>query len=189
MFDVRRRAGSSTGPSPTPFVRRAVLALVWAERVVFFLIGALLFLAAFALLKESANVLVKMYFGGGLPATAYGSQFLDVVLLVLMIVELAYTVILSLRGSVLLAEPFLIVGLIAVIRRMLVITVGEVGGHGSPVANSIPELGILTVIVLVFVGSIVILRQQPKHEAQFRDEDPLREPGPIRAREEREEAR
>lgn len=164
-----------------------MLALVWAERVVFFLIGALLFLAAFALLKESANVLVKMYFGGGLPATAYGSQFLDVVLLVLMIVELAYTVILSLRGSVLLAEPFLIVGLIAVIRRMLVITVGEVGGHGSPVANSIPELGILTVIVLVFVGSIMLLRQEPKHEAQFREEDPLEAPAPTSQRAERTE--
>ncbi len=89
----RSAAGSvaeSAGPSPTPFVRRAVLWLVWAERVVFFLIGVLLFLAAVALLKESAVVLLKMYVGGGLPATAYGSQFLDVVLLVLMIVELAY---------------------------------------------------------------------------------------------------
>ncbi|GAC1299724.1 MAG: hypothetical protein NVSMB19_04650 [Vulcanimicrobiaceae bacterium] len=159
-------------------MRRAVLALVWAERVVFFLIGALLFLAALALLKESAAVLLKMYFGGGLPATAYGSQFLDVVLLVLMIVELAYTVILSLRGSVLLAEPFLIVGLIAVIRRILVITVGEVGGNGSPVSSNIPELAISMGIVLVFVGSIVLLRQQPKHEAQFHEEDPLKAPAP-----------
>lgn len=165
----------TSGPSPTPFVRSAVLGLVWAERVVFFLIGVLLFLGALALLKESAVVLLKMYVGGGLPATAYGGQFLDVVLLVLMIVELAYTVILSLRGSVLVAEPFLIVGLIAVIRRMLVITVGEVGGKGSPVAESIPELAILMGIVLVFVGSIVILRRAPKYEAQFREEDPLQE--------------
>ncbi len=171
---MKRPQPSSEGPAP--FVRRAVLWLVWAERVVFFAIGVLLFLAAIALLKDSAVVLLKMYVGGGLPATAYGSQFLDVVLLVLMIVELAYTVILSLRGSVLLAEPFLIVGLIAVIRRMLVITVDEVGGHGSPVANNIPELAILMGIVLVFVGSIVILRHQPKTETEFRDGDPLEGP-------------
>jgi len=165
----------SAGPSPTPFIRRAVLALVWCERVVFFLIGVLLFLAALALLKESAAVMLKMYVGGGLPATAYGSQFLDVVLLVLMIVELAYTVILSLRGSVLVAEPFLIVGLIAVIRRMLVITVGEVGGQGSPVSRSIPELAILMGIVLVFVASIVILRREPKRGNQFAEDDPLKD--------------
>lgn len=156
-----------------PFVKRAVLSLVWAERVIFFAIGVLLFLGALALLKESAAVLLKMYVGGGLPATAYGSKFLDVVLLVLMIVELAYTVILSLRGSVLQAEPFLIVGLIAVIRRMLVITVGEVGGHGESVAASIPELAILTGVVVVFVGSIVMLRVRPAHDQPFRDDDPL----------------
>ncbi len=167
---------TSPGPSPTPFVRRAVLSLVWAERVIFFAIGVLLFLGALALLKESAAVLFKMYVGGGLPATAYGSQFLDVVLLVLMIVELAYTVILSLRGSVLQAEPFLIVGLIAVIRRMLVITVGEVGGHGESVASSISELAILTAIVIVFVGSIVLLRIRPARPSEFRNSDPLAPP-------------
>jgi len=166
-------SAKSSGPSPTPFIKRAVLSLVWAERVIFFAIGVLLFLGALALLKESVTVLLKMYVGGGLPATAYGSQFLDVVLLVLMIVELAYTVILSLRGSVLQAEPFLIVGLIAVIRRMLVITVGEVGGHGSPVAASSSELAILTGIVIVFVGSIVLLRIRPAPPSEFRDGDPL----------------
>ena len=89
-----------TGPSPTPFIKRAVLSLIWAERLVFFAIGVLLFVGALALLKESATVLFKMYFVG-LPTTEFGSKFLDVVLLVLMIVELAYTVILSLRGAVL----------------------------------------------------------------------------------------
>ncbi len=169
-------SGTSAGPSPTPFVKRAVLSLVWAERVVFFAIGVMLFLGALALLKESATVLLKMFVGGGLPATAYGSQFLDVVLLVLMIVELAYTVILSLRGSVLQAEPFLIVGLIAVIRRMLVITVGEVGGKGNSVSSSIPELAILTGIVIVFVASIVMLRIKPARDDDFRDADPLAPP-------------
>ncbi|GAC1312616.1 MAG: hypothetical protein NVSMB21_23340 [Vulcanimicrobiaceae bacterium] len=159
--------------SPARFARAAVLALLWCERVVFFSIGALLFLAAFALLKESVLVLYKMYFGGGLPATAYGSRFLDVVLLVLMVVELAYTIILSLRGAVLVAEPFLIVGLIAVIRRMLVITVDDVGGTKAGVSTSVPELATLMAIVLVFVGSIVILRRESRRPAPLREGDPL----------------
>ena len=166
---------ASTESPPTPLIKRAVLSLVWAERVIFFAIGVLLFLGAVALLKESATVLFKMYFGVGLRATASGSEFLDVVLLVLMIVELAYTVILSLRGAVLQAEPFLIVGLIAVIRRMLVITVGEVSGHGESVRTNISELGILTGIVIVFVGSIVMLRIKPAPAHPFREADPLAE--------------
>lgn len=168
------RKNTSAESAPTPFIKRAVLSLVWAERAIFFAIGVLLFLGALALLKESANVLFKMYFGGGVPLSL-GSQFLDVVLLVLMIVELAYTVILSLRGAVLQAEPFLIVGLIAVIRRMLVITVGEVGGHGESVRMNVAELGILTAIVIVFVGSIVMLRIKPAPEHPFREPDPLAE--------------
>ena len=168
------RKNTSAESAPTPFIKRAVLSLVWAERAIFFAIGVLLFLGALALLKESASVLFKMYFGAG-DSLSLGSKFLDVVLLVLMIVELAYTVILSLRGAVLQSEPFLIVGLIAVIRRMLVITVGEVGGHGESVRTNVAELGILTAIVIVFVGSIVMLRIKPAPEHPFREADPLAE--------------
>jgi uncharacterized membrane protein (DUF373 family) len=109
--------------------------------------------------------------GGAESVSSFGSRFLDAILLVLMIVELAYTVILSLRGSVLQAEPFLIVGLIAVIRRILVITVGEAGPHGTSVAQSIGELGILTGVVVVFVGSIVLLRMRPVRSDDFSSDD------------------
>ena len=163
----------SAGPSPQPFIRRAVLALVWAERIVFFAIGILLFGAAIALMKQSVVDLFRM-FGGSGSAIHDGSQFLDVILLVLMVVELAYTVILSLRGAVLMAEPFLIVGLIAVIRRMLVITVGEPGEHGQSGAANLPELGILTLIVIVFVGAIALMRARPKNADPFSDADPLK---------------
>jgi uncharacterized membrane protein len=91
-------------------------------------------------------------------------------LLVLMMVELAYTVIVSMRGKVLSAEPFLIVGLIAVIRRILVITIGDVNKNASGVLSA-PVGGmdaqsftliILTVVVLVLVGSIVLLRPRSR---------------------------
>lgn len=153
-------------PMLQPFVRSTVYLLMWAERIVFAVIGALLFLVALALLRQSVVILWLMI-AGDKPPIAYGSEFLEVVLLVLMVVELAYTVILSLRGAVLLAEPFLIVGLIAVIRRMLVITVGEVGAHQGSVAQNATELLILTAIVIVFVGSIVILRSRPRPDGDL----------------------
>ena len=151
-------------------IRGAVTFLLWSERLVFFAIGVLLFGAALALLKQSAGILGSMFVGAGSPIV-FGSQFLDLILLVLMVVELAYTVLLSLRGSVLMAEPFLIVGLIAVIRRILVITVGEVGPSGSSVSASAIELGILTGVVIVFVFSIFLLRRRPQREGEFSDGD------------------
>jgi uncharacterized membrane protein (DUF373 family) len=49
-------------------------------------------------------------------------RIIDRLLLVLMLVEILHTVRISIRSHVLVTEPFLIVGLIATIRRILVIT-------------------------------------------------------------------
>lgn len=140
------------------------MALAVTERAVFLSIGVLLFVVAIALLVHSAFVAATMFVPGA-HVVNIGTEVLDRVLLVLMVVELAYTVMLSLRGSVLSAEPFLIVGLIAVIRRILVITVGEprTGGSVNTASSAtLLELGVLTGVVLVFVGSIVLLRLRPR---------------------------
>src|SRR2546427_13154836 len=49
-------------------------------------------------------------------------RVLNQLLIVLMLVEILHTVRISIRSHVLVIEPFLIVGLIASIRRVLVIT-------------------------------------------------------------------
>src|ERR1700724_2592598 len=49
-------------------------------------------------------------------------RVLDQLLVVLMLVEILHTVRLSIRSHTLVTEPFLVVGLIASIRRILVIT-------------------------------------------------------------------
>ena len=142
--------------------------LVAAERAVFSFVGVLFFIAAFALAVRATGDLWSLIAGPHATIMLAGTAFLDVMLLVLMMVELAYTVTVSLRGTVLAAEPFLIVGLIAVIRRMLVITIGDVGpgpaaAAGSGYLGSQPaELGVLTGVVLVLVVSIVLLRLRPR---------------------------
>jgi hypothetical protein len=142
--------------------RSGVRILRLIERLIFFIIGAMLFAAAFALLWRALIVLWALAVSPSGHIMEAGAAFLDVVLLVLMVVELAYTVVLSLGGIVLSAEPFLIVGLIAVIRRILVITVGEV--QSGKVSSQLPqnsaiELAILTGVVLAFVLSIAMLRR------------------------------
>jgi uncharacterized membrane protein (DUF373 family) len=91
----------------------------------------------------------------------------DRLLFVLMIVEILHTVRVSFRSGKLVCEPFLVVGLIASIRRVLVITLesAEVHQPGSwtpawqaQFASSMLELGVLGGLILVMVTSIGLLR-------------------------------
>ena len=91
-------------------------------------------------------------------------NMLDRILLVLMIVELLYTVKVSFREHSLVPEPFLIVGLIAATRRILVVTAQLAVLLEKPnevvFRSAMVELGILTVMVLVLVASLWILRKR-----------------------------
>jgi uncharacterized membrane protein (DUF373 family) len=110
--------------------------------------------------------------GGGIATrtlAGYGLQVLDQLLFVLVLVEILHTVRISIRAQEILIEPFLIVGLIASIRRVLVITMQAAKfteeGHRSAAdtaavfQNSMIELGLLGVLVVIFVVSIYLLRR------------------------------
>ena len=88
-------------------------------------------------------------------------EILDSVLLVMMTMEIVYTVTLSLESHKLVAEPFLVVGAIAAIRRMLVITAESTKIENQPVLfqSTLIELGLLAVTILMISGSVYILRR------------------------------
>jgi Phosphate-starvation-inducible E family len=101
-------------------------------------------------------------------------------LIVLMGVEILHTVRISIRSHILVMEPFLVVGLIASIRRILVTTleVAALTRDGSWASNSssgvfhssVIELGLFSVMVLVLVVSIILLRRyapEPKNLEEF----------------------
>jgi uncharacterized membrane protein (DUF373 family) len=80
-------------------------------------------------------------------------------------VEVLYTVQVSFREHALLPEPFLIVGLIAVTRRILVLTAEvkkmlETGD--AAFRNGMLELGILAFLIVALVVSLVLLRRRPQ---------------------------
>jgi len=86
---------------------------------------------------------------------------------VLMVVEILHTVRVSFRSGTLVCEPFLIVGLIASIRRVLVITLesSQVNqpGKWTPDTQALfnstmLELGVLGGLILIMVISICLLR-------------------------------
>ena len=133
-----------------------------AEQLLFSAVGILLFVVGFVLTVRSCVDIYALMVGSQSTLIATTARFLDLILLILMIAEIAYTVTLSVRGEVLSPMPFLIVALIAVIRRILVVTVQEVQslGHGAsaaPVSPASLEVALLTGVVLILVTSMRLL--------------------------------
>jgi hypothetical protein len=124
-------------------------------------LAVLLAVSALALLVATATATVQALMAGELPARVV--VLLDRILLILMIAEILYTVQVSFREHTLVPEPFLIVGLIAATRRILVLTAefSDLIDRGETAfRNAIIELALLTMMVLVLVISLAMLRRR-----------------------------
>ena len=131
-----------------------------AESGVLVLIGMVLVALAVLMLGDAILEVVHAAQGGEIHQKAI--EILDRVLLVMMTMEIVYTVAISLEAHALVAEPFLIIGAIAAIRRMLVITATSTKDeHDSPAVfrNTLIELGLLAMIVITMALAIYILKR------------------------------
>jgi len=127
-------------------------------------LGTLLGAIAVGLLVAVAVAVAQALLGNALPDRAV--TLLDRILLILMMIELLYAVQVSIREHTLAPEPFLIVGLIAAIRRLLVLTAefaGLLEKNKGAFQGAMLELGLLRVIIVALVVSLVILRKRPPH--------------------------
>lgn len=130
------------------------------------ILGLLLALATLLSIGTAAAALwgAVLRFGAGISMV----ETIDRLLVVFMLVEILHTVRVSFRAGTLVCEPFLIVGLIASIRRVLVITLeSSEANHGASMTvasaeffrSTMIELGVLAGLILVMVVSIWILRR------------------------------
>jgi uncharacterized membrane protein (DUF373 family) len=136
-------------------------AFTHVEDAVYLGLGLLLAAGAVALLVTSGFGFVRSVLAGAFADHVIG--LLDQVLLIFMIVEILYTVQVSFREHALVPEPFIVVGLIAVIRRVLVLTAefGELLEKRELIfRNAMLELGLLTVMVIALVLALVLLRRR-----------------------------
>ncbi len=134
--------------------------LGFAESLVLVLIGVALVLVALLLLYAGMHDLWVATSQGPerIERTAIG--ILNTILLVMMTMEIVYTVAISLKSHTLNAEPFLIIGAIASIRRMLVITATSTEIEDKPEIfhNTLIELGLLAATVIAMTVAICLLR-------------------------------
>src|SRR5437868_13486754 len=133
------------------------------EIVIYSVLAVLLAVTAFVTIATAVQILWV-----GLSHWTVAAQTLRVLnqlLIVLMLVEILHTVRISIRSHVLVTEPFLVVGLIATIRRILVITLETANltrpetwtKNGEVIFRaSIIELALLGLLVLVLVTAIYL---------------------------------
>ena len=89
---------------------------------------------------------------------AAATGLLDRLLLVLIVAEIVHTVVLSLRAHRLVAQPFIVVGLVAVIRKILLVLSDQTSVDTT-------QLWLLIAMVAAFVaGLIAVSRFEKKQE-------------------------
>ena len=161
MTEDRHNAGYRSKPWPL----KAAHLLGMSESAVLVLIGVALVLVALLLLYSSMYDLKEAVQLGAKAIEAQAIDILNLVLLVMMTMEIVYTVAVSLESHTLKAEPFLIIGIIAGIRRMLVITATSTKQEENPgqVHNMLVELGLIAATVVALAVAIWILRYSSFH--------------------------
>jgi uncharacterized membrane protein (DUF373 family) len=158
-----RGSGVAAAPGgiPPAIRERIAQSFTRVEDIVYIGLGVLLAASVLVLLLDGAYAFGRHLLAGTVAGRII--DLLDRILLILMIVEILYTVQVSFREHTLAPEPFLIVGLIAATRRIIVLTaelaeLAEAGG--TAFRHAIMELGLLTVMVLVLVLALVLLRKR-----------------------------
>ena len=123
----------------------SIWALEHAQDFVAIAVGVVLIALALFLVVAG---LVAFFASAAQSVSTAASSLLDQLLLVLILVEIVHTVVLSLRAHRLAAQPFIIVGLVAVIRRILFLLSSEAEINTA-------ELGVLLAMVVAFVAVLI----------------------------------
>jgi Phosphate-starvation-inducible E family len=161
----------ASGPSEKGrAIRLSTELFLQIELVVYVALGVLLSVTALLTLGSAALLLLEGIRDWS--GTHAVFVIVDRLMFVLMLIEILHTVRGSVRSGTLTPEPFLIIGLIASIRNVLVITLKSSGVTSEGLApvegemlfrSSIVELAVLGALILIFVVSIYLLRRGRAH--------------------------
>jgi uncharacterized membrane protein (DUF373 family) len=151
--------GATAGGKPSRTRTLIARGFAGVEDLVYIGLGVLLAACAIALLLAAL-----LRFGSTALSGEAASQIiplLDRILLILLVVELLYTVQVSFRLHAVTPEPFLLVGLIAAIRRVLLLTAefGHPAGAADP-SQLVPELAVLSGLIVAISASLFVLRRR-----------------------------
>jgi uncharacterized membrane protein (DUF373 family) len=150
----RRSEEESGGPE-----NRTLLATIlnYAEKVVYYGAALVLILTVGMLFFSLGQSLLAVFETGPLETAL---AILDRVLLIFIFVELLNTIEIIVQEREIVAEPFLLIGLIAVVRRILLVTAQTEQGLGpEEFLNLVIELGVLTALVISLAVALYLTRR------------------------------
>jgi uncharacterized membrane protein (DUF373 family) len=155
-----------------PLVRAGNRALEAAEGVVYVGISAFLVLLAFGAFVIAARKVPSLFAADG--ASQAALEVLDTLLLVFIVVELLYAVRITIAKRELIAEPFLLVGIIASIKEIVVLSVKAADeiGTGSAFTDAMWEVGVLGVLILLLGLTAWLLRRKEREPGEGDDSGP-----------------
>ena len=145
---------------PRSLDRSLLRGLVGFEAFLYAAVALLLAAAAVLVLVGTVHELAHaISIRAGAVDTAVG--LLDRILLLLIIAELAYTLRFVLRTHKIAVEPFLFIGLIAVVRRILIVTAQfeRLPSTGRVLTNFLLELGLLGFLALALALAVRLIRR------------------------------
>jgi len=136
-----------------------------AEMVVYAFVSVILVGGALVLLVESVAVFFEHVDDGVVAAT---TETLSVLLIVFIFVELLGAVRVIIRERRLVAEPFLLVGIIAAIKEIVIVAGAEqpTDADFETFREAMIEIGVLALIVLVLSISALLLRRREREPAE-----------------------
>jgi len=170
---TRSRSDDPEDDVPPPgFSRIGTRVLEVAENLIYGGIAVFLVGSAFVLLAVAAKTswgLVSDFSQKPL------LEVLDILLLVFIVVELLFAVRTTVEKRELVAEPFLLVGIIASIKEIVVLSVEAASalGKGAEFDDRIVEIGLLGVLV-VLLGITSYLLRRKEREPDEGDATPRR---------------
>ena len=135
-----------------------------AENVVYLLVAVVLVVVAAVVLGSTTVKLAELPDLGVITTAA---EVLDLLLLVFIVVELLYAVRTTLAERELVAEPFLIVGIIASIKEIVVLSVKAPDYVGTDKIEDVVWLmGVLTVTIGVLAVSTLLVRRKEREPSE-----------------------
>lgn len=154
-------AGNTSPPDRSTLDRGLLGGLVGFEALLYGAVALLLAAAAVLVLVGTVHELAHAI-STGKGAVDTGVTVLDRILLTLIIAELVYTLRFVLRTHEIAVEPFLFIGLIAVVRRILIVTAQfeRLPSGGRPLTNLLLELGLLGFLALALAVSVRLVRRE-----------------------------
>jgi uncharacterized membrane protein (DUF373 family) len=133
--------------------------LLFFEDAVYWAIALVLVVGSVSLLVAQFNAMLRLR---NAPASTVMIEILDGLLLIFIFVELLYAVRSCLRSHEIVAEPFLIVGILAGIKEIVVLSVeaATLLDKGPDFSRAVVEIGVLGGVVLVLALAAFVLRER-----------------------------